>query len=181
MTTQDDTLQDDMTAQMAGNAALGKEAADALAELRAVAGAVNDAIDSLSDREFSINGFDFEVRKIPYSQGRPIFDIFRCATPHMQKVALESSSFAVGSVFGLMSMLSAQDVTEIERSLYKHVFVSVPGAHGKLELAARVDEVFDGNVGFGYEVLVRTFCASFLGQLKESIINLLAGRLISSQ
>ena len=153
---------------------------------------------ALGDREFAVRGFDFEASPIPYMEGRPIFDIIRCAIPRMLE-GIEWKEVDIGDgtanvnvdliplVGNVVGALTEAEVTQLEDRIYKHVWVKIKGADQPMMLGNPIirDEVFGTNVIMGYEVLVWSFCANFLGSLLDALsyrdtLNSLSQRLPTS-
>ena len=139
-----------------------------------------DTMDQLTQREFSLGGYDFEARPIPYTEARPILDIVRCAIPRIVKpgtpivIGEDLQGIDLASLLNMIleavGLLTSAEVDELESTLYKHVYVRIDGLDIPQKMADPKlrDKMFGSNVVMGYEVLVRSFCANFLGSLLDA-------------
>ena len=141
-----------------------------------------DWVKDLERREFRVADRDYEVRKMPFSQSRPMADIIRCALPRLPINSDDPGASNLGEVVvGAVAMITSEEWSRLERGMFRYVFVSVPGADVKQELLPIMDSVFDGNVATGYEVMVRCLCATFLEDFRPRLNPLVADLLTSDQ
>ena len=136
--------------------------------------------DNYGDREFTVRGFPFTAKPIPYMEGRPIFDIIRCAVPRMlegiewKEVKVSEGETAINTeliplVGNIVGGLTVEEVTQLEDRIYNHVFVKIEGVDLPQKLAnpKTRNKVFGTDIIMGYEVLVRSFCAQFFRLLNR--------------
>ena len=128
-------------------------------------------LNDLVATEFTVAGNRYRVRPIPYRDARPMVDIIRCSLSRLSMDEMmtandEGQVALVPLLLRLVSLLTTDELDELESRLHRYTDVYVEDM--PVPLSAHSEKAFNGNVMSGYEVLVRSWCASFLTSFIDS-------------
>ena len=135
---------------------------------------MNIKLDKLTSKTFTVAGRDYEVRDIPYKHGRHIVDTVRVAVFSKLQNNTMLAADANGSVdVGVallqgIGSLTSDELDFIEEKMFPFVMVKIDEADGMQPLSAVKGRVFGSDIMAAYQVIVRSFCASFLESSLES-------------
>lgn len=131
-------------------------------------------MESLSSKTFTLGNVEFRVVPIPFAEGREIVDRVRVTLSRLKFSEMRESGTVdsqMGNLFlDAISLLTTSEMMDLQTRLFKYLEAKIPEASAYIPVLGNEELAFDGNVIHPYTATVRTFTASFLDSLLESLL-----------